>query len=236
MLAPDLPLFAVADGMGGHKAGRYASNYAVEAVHEYVRQEWMAGIPLDETVLRCAVDTANHLVFADAEQDRAKRGMGTTLTALMLVEDEFLICHVGDSKALRCRNGQCEQLTEDHSIIAERLRQGILSPEQAASHPQRSVLSRSLGTRRELEVDILRVPVVPGDVFVLASDGLFSGVDGETIAAVITEAISAQDACDELVTRACKADDSDNVTVLIVACRTITPADRKATNICQEDA
>lgn len=217
--SPDLHLFSVADGMGGHQAGERASNIAVEALHEYLRQARAKGLEPEGELLGRAFRTANSLILEDARGQPGREGMGTTLTAILLAGRGYRIGHVGDSRIWRIRGDEAEQLTEDHSLVAAQVRDGSLSPEEAESHPMRHVLSRSLGIQEELEVDVLEGKVEPGDAFVLASDGLVRALDGPAIAAILAAAPDAAAASRELVERACELDGGDNVTAVVVSCR-----------------
>ncbi len=166
------PLFAVADGMGGAQAGEIASHLAAAAVSR--------GEPIGESGEERVVgliQEANRSVFERASADETVSGMGTTMTVALVDNGIVWIGHVGDSRAYLVRDGRLEQLTEDHSLVAELVRSGKLTPEEAGAHPHRSVITRALGTEPEVEVDAFSVEPRPGDVFMLCSDGLTSMVD-----------------------------------------------------------
>jgi PPM family protein phosphatase len=203
------PLFAVADGMGGAQAGELASRLAVEA---------MGGEPESsgEERLATLIREANRRVFARSHEDAAASGMGTTMTAA-LVGDEgtVTIGHVGDSRAYRLRADRLEQLTEDHSLVAELVRTGRLSAEEAETHPQRSVITRALGTDPEVDVDVFTVQAEPGDLFLLCSDGLTTMVDDDEIRRTVSEGRDdLESAARELVARANRGGGEDNITVV----------------------
>ena len=206
-------LFVVCDGMGGHAAGEVASRLAVETVVE----NWVGSTGgAAHQLMRSAVRSANSIVFS-ASLDAETRGMGTTLTALALVGDEALeavIGHVGDSRAYRVRHGQCEQLTADHSRVGEMLRMRLITPEQAKTHPARSQLSRSLGGEPAVQVDIVRNPVMPKDVFVLCCDGVWDLVSMREIAHATAK--GAVEGAEELIALALDRGAPDNVTVVVV--------------------
>ena len=209
------PLFVVADGMGGHAAGEIASRLAVEAAIG-AWQNGVAGAPHQS--LRSAARVANTAVF-DAALDAERRGMGTTLTALTLAGREAVVAHVGDSRAYLVRGDQCSQLTSDHSRVGEMIRMKLITPEQAASHPARSMLTRSLGGDVALQVDVGRHPISRGDVLVLCSDGLWEVVSRADIAASVArfpESGPPADVADHLVETALERDATDNVTVVVV--------------------
>ena len=210
------PLWVVADGMGGHAAGEVASKLAVDTVME----AWTAGSPAPPASLRGAVRQANVAVH-DAGMESRHRGMGTTLTALTLAGRDAVIAHVGDSRAYLVRRQQCTQLTTDHSRVAELLRMRLISPEQAADHPARSMLTRSLGADMIVQVDLVKQSIETGDVFVLCSDGLWDMV-GRNDVADISAAIGSDDlptpvdAARRLVHTAIKRGAADNVTAVVV--------------------
>jgi protein phosphatase len=181
-LVCDPPLFAVADGMGGAQAGELASELAAAALRERSDRE-----PGGETQVVELVREANRRVHQRALDDASASGMGTTMTVALFGEDEgsVTIGHVGDSRAYILREGRLEQLTDDHSLVAELVRRGELSEAEAEVHPQRSVITRALGTDPDVDVDTFTVPAKAGDVFLLCSDGLTTMVDVEGIAALV---------------------------------------------------
>jgi serine/threonine protein phosphatase PrpC len=179
----DPPLFAVADGMGGAQAGEVASSLAAEAVKVGNTPDAIAG---GEERVAELIQEANRRVHQRAVDDESASGMGTTMTiALFHADGSISIGHVGDSRAYLHRDGRLEQLTDDHSLVAELVRRGELSPEEAEVHPQRSVITRALGTDPDVDVDTFTVQAVAGDVFLLCSDGLTTMVDVDTIADVV---------------------------------------------------
>jgi PPM family protein phosphatase len=177
----DPPLFAVADGMGGAQAGEVASSLAAAALRE--RGDGDSG---GEERVADLIQEANRRVHQRAVDDEAASGMGTTMTvALFHPDGSISIGHVGDSRAYLLRDGRLEQLTDDHSLVAELVRRGELSPEEAEVHPQRSVITRALGTDPDVDVDTFTVQASEGDVFLLCSDGLTTMVDVDAITAVV---------------------------------------------------
>jgi protein phosphatase len=203
------PLFAVADGMGGAQAGEVASRLAIEALKEH----GSAG----EGVERVAalVQAANRRIWERAGEDASAQGMGTTMTLALVEEAEVAIGHVGDSRAYRIRDGDVEQLTDDHSLVGELMRSGKLSPEEAEAHPQRSVITRALGTDPDVDVDTFSVDARPGDVFLICSDGLTTMVDEEAILEEVERNRGDLDgAAKALVRRANKGGGEDNITVV----------------------
>ena len=198
------PLFAVADGMGGAQAGEVASAIAVETLAA-------AG---DEP-LAAAAERANARIFALAKANDERAGMGTTLTAFRLRGAQAEFVHIGDSRAYLLRGGRLEQLTEDHSLVGQWLREGAITPEEAAVNRYRSVLSRALGTEPEAAVDRFVCDLAPGDVVLLCSDGLSGSVPAERLAEVLAGP-DADEAAHVLVRDAKNHGGHDNITVVVV--------------------
>jgi protein phosphatase len=206
------PLFAVADGMGGAQAGEIASRLAAEALRESPGDE--AG----EERVAALIREANRRVYVRSQEDSAATGMGTTMTVAVLEDGLVRIGHVGDSRAYLIRNGLLEQLTEDHSLVAELMRDGKLSPEEAETHPQRSVITRVLGTEPDVDVDTFSVAARPGDLFLLCSDGLTTMVGDEMILRIVQrERRDLTKAARALVSAANGAGGEDNITVVFFA-------------------
>jgi PPM family protein phosphatase len=217
------PLFVVADGLGGHAAGEVASRIATERTVEH----WRGAAGEDPAkALRGAVRAANAAVHA-ASFDPGRGGMASTLTALTVAGREAHIAHVGDSRAYLVRGDSCLQLTSDHSRVGEMLRMKLLTPEQAANHPARSQLTRSLGSAPGLQVDLVRHELRAGDVFVLCTDGLWGEMaQSELVDAVrgVVAAGTAQAAALALYELAVARQAADNVTALVVAVLADLPA------------
>ena len=207
----DPPLFAVADGMGGAQAGEVASRLAAAAFREYHEADSLA----PEERVEALVQEANRRIYARSREDANATGMGTTVTAALLEGDSVAIGHVGDSRAYRIRDDRLEQLTQDHSLVADLMRSGRLTQEEADAHPQRSVITRALGTDPEVDVDTLAVGLEPGDVFLLCSDGLTTMVPDEEILRIVHESGSLEGAAKALVKAANKRGGEDNVTVVL---------------------
>jgi protein phosphatase len=179
----DLAVYFVADGMGGHAAGEVASHEAVETAFGMIRRA-RPGLhalhaPVDEAhaiaakrAMESAIQAATYMVYSMAELDREKSGMGTTMTGLLVLGDHAVIAQVGDSRIYQIRDGLAEQVTEDHTLIAWQLRQGLITPEQARTSTQKNVITRAVGNREYVQVDTTIVPLQTGDRFLLCSDGL----------------------------------------------------------------
>jgi PPM family protein phosphatase len=203
-----LNLVAVADGMGGHRGGEVASATALAAL----RQAMASGQPL-----RDAIEGANDAVLEKSGSDHQLQGMGTTLTAGTLGTDgSMLIGHVGDSRAYLLRDGELSQITNDHSLVAEMVRTGQLTPEQAESHPQRSTITRALGIDPAVDVDVYPVDLRPGDRILLCSDGLTTMVRPGEIEEILDEEPDAERAAQRLVDAANAAGGEDNITAVVV--------------------
>ena len=204
------PLFAVADGMGGAKAGEVASAVAVEAVEGATESGESA-----ETELANIVRQANRRIYDLAVADESRRGMGTTLTLAKVHGDEVSLAHVGDSRAYLLRGGELEQLTRDHSLVAELERSGQITPEAAEHHPQRSIITRALGPEPDVEVDTYTLAGRDGDTFLICSDGLTSMISDDEVASILRSAGSLDEAADELVRAANQSGGKDNITVIL---------------------
>jgi len=205
------PLFAVADGMGGAQAGEVASRLAADSV----REAKLGDLPSPEQTVDI-IREANRRVYAYSSENASTRGMGTTMTVALVEGSVVTIGHVGDSRAYLLREDQLTQLTQDHSLVAELVRSGRLSPKEAESHPRRSVITRALGTESDVEVDVFSIRAQSGDLFLLCSDGLTSMVSDEEIAKLLVAARADLDSAGEkLVAAANQAGGEDNITVVL---------------------
>ncbi len=214
LLVIDDRLYAVADGMGGHRGGEVASALALESLagnlHEPSTRALVAG-----------VTTANQVVHERSSADPELRGMGTTLIALALIvgpdgDERLAMANVGDSRAYRYRGDHLEQITEDHSLVESLVRQGRITPEEAATHPQRNIITRALGVDPQVEVDAWELPAVAGDRYLLCSDGLFNEVESATIAATLQRHGDPTEAAHELGRLANEGGGRDNITCVVV--------------------
>jgi protein phosphatase len=224
------PLFAVADGMGGAQAGEIASRLAATALRD-PRPDEASGEPLVVSLIQ----EANRRVYERAHEDVAASGMGTTMTAALLEGDTVAIGHVGDSRAYRIRDSALEQLTEDHSLVAELVRSGKLSPEEAEVHPQRSVITRALGTEPDVDVDSFSITVRAGDVLMLCSDGLTSMVaDRRILELVEKHRDDLERAGKALVDEANREGGEDNITVILFEVAA-SPTDTATTQVSRDE-
>jgi PPM family protein phosphatase len=204
------PLFVVADGMGGAQAGEVASRLAAET--------FASGLPDDGTSeqrLETRVREANARIHELSQEDRALNGMGTTLTAAYLDGDELALAHVGDSRAYLLRDGELSRLTRDHTLVEELVRRGELTEQEAAEHPQRSIITRALGPEPDIDIDLHTHRARAGDVVLLCSDGLTGMIGEDEVADILARAGSLGDAGRALVAAANDAGGRDNITVVL---------------------
>src|SRR5215208_2044341 len=204
------PLFAVADGMGGAQAGEVASRIAAGAFERgRLSKEAPAEGQLEQIAQR-----ANREIHKLAQEDSSRAGMGTTLTAALLRDDEVAFGHVGDSRAYLLRARKLKRLTKDHSLVEELRRQGRLTEEQAEEHPQRSIITRALGPEPSVNVDTMTFPARDGDVFLLCSDGLTTMVSDEEIREILVRSKTLRSAVNRLVHAANRGGGRDNITAV----------------------
>jgi PPM family protein phosphatase len=204
------PFFAVADGMGGARAGEVASAIAAEAFDGATAAGEAA-----EAQLARILREANRRIYDLAVTDESHRGMGTTLTAAKVHDGEVSLGHVGDSRAYRMRDGELEQITRDHSLVAELERSGQITPEAAEHHPQRSIITRALGPEPDVEVDTYTLSAREGDLFLLCSDGLTSMISDDEVAAILRTSGTLDNAADALIKAANQSGGKDNITVVL---------------------
>jgi serine/threonine protein phosphatase PrpC len=220
-------IFVVCDGMGGQAAGEVASKMAVDTMLTYFRTGSADGVfPLVGTPredvsehanrLASAIYLANTAIHEGATQHAAQAGMGSTIVAVLLHDGFFSIGHVGDSRIYLIRQGEIQQLTQDHSLVMEQVRRGLITREQAATSDMQNIIIRALGTEETVQPDLDDLMAMPGDVLVMVSDGLTRHVSDEEILSTITSSASLRFACDSLVEAARDAGGEDNITVLLL--------------------
>ena len=222
----ELGLYVVADGMGGHASGEIASAEAVDAVCSLVRkgESTLVQIATGDNhpdllrgavrLLESAVQNATYMVFGIAQHEPEQRGMGTTVSTLAVAGNYGIIAQVGDSRVYLVRDGIAAQLTIDHTLVAWQVRQGIITAEEAAISPHRNVITRAVGSREYVQVDTRFVEVLPGDVFVLCSDGLHGFCDGAEIAEIIAN--EDDNAAQAFIDVANARGGRDNITAVVV--------------------
>jgi PPM family protein phosphatase len=208
VIAP--PFFAVADGMGGAKAGEVASAMAAETFEG----ESDSGEPAEAQLTRILRE-ANRRIYELAVSDDSHRGMGTTVTAAKVTGNQVSLGHVGDSRAYRLRDGELEQLTRDHSLVAELERSGQITPEAAEHHPQRSIITRALGPEPDVQVDTYTLAGRDGDLFLICSDGLTSMISDDELASILRSSDTLEEVADSLVRAANQSGGKDNITVVL---------------------
>ncbi len=222
----ELNLYIVADGMGGHAAGEVASQLAVEQISRYFespvddkdKDATRPKIQQGELQLAEAIARANRKIFAASAKDPALGGMGTTVVALLATPEEVSIGFIGDSRVYLHQNKTVQQLTDDHSLVNQYVKKGLIAPEAAESHPQKHVLSRALGTAPEVEVETFTRTPAPGDIYLLCSDGLSNKLSASELNTIILETQGGLDAIGTgMVQRAKKKGGEDNISLVLVA-------------------
>jgi serine/threonine protein phosphatase PrpC len=219
------PVFAVADGMGGHSAGEVASAIALKTVKQTLGRITDAK-HMSRRLIQ-SIEKANAAVYERSETEIKKRGMGTTLTVSILLGNRFFVGHVGDSRAYLLRNGNLSQITEDHSWVAEMVKKGVLSPEQAETHPQRSMLTRALGIERAVHIDTSSLEVKAGNKLLLCTDGLTSMLNDQQIEKIVSEPLDPQSVCRKLVDTANQEGGHDNITTIVIEIEDVTEPNDK---------
>ena len=206
-------LFVVADGMGGHKAGDYASRVAVEVMAEYIRNE-ESGLPI--LALRKGIEEANRIVLRASLIDIDKEGMGTTIVAAVLDEDRLITANVGDSRLYIINENSIRQVTVDHSYVEEMIRRGRIAREDARKHPDKNMITRAVGVFPDVEVDFFETKVAPGDTVLLCTDGLTNMVEDEDIKRIILGQRDIVEKTESLIKAANQNGGTDNITVLLI--------------------
>jgi serine/threonine protein phosphatase PrpC len=226
-LAPEIGLFVLSDGMGGLEAGEVASRLAVETVIEHCEQaeadpslavfgKHIEGVSETCNRMASAVRLANTAIYENARNKGGKASMGATIVVTRFVEDRVCIAHVGDSRAYLLRAGQFDQLTEDHSFVADQVRRGMLTQEEASRSKMHNVLTRALGIDPQVDVDVTEELLMENDVYLVCSDGLFRELSNAQIIGVLEETDDPQRAASRLIDMANQAGGGDNITVIIM--------------------
>lgn len=226
LLSPELELMMVADGMGGHVGGELASKLCVETTQQILTEldrdpestveEGSEVKPGDfQSYLRYAISSASGRIFHKSHEEPALKGMGTTAVAALFRKNMVYIANVGDSRAYRIREGKIEQITEDHSLVGEQVKAGILSPEEAKSHRFKNIITRSVGFQEAVQADVDIRTVQVGDRYLLCSDGLSNMLDDTDLCRVVSANSDAEQACQQLIDLANERGGDDNITVVI---------------------
>jgi protein phosphatase len=226
-LAPEMGLFVLSDGMGGLEAGEVASRLAVETVVEHCQQaeadpalavfgKQIEGVSEASNRIASAVRLANSEIYENARNRGGNAAMGATIVVARCLADRVCIAHVGDSRAYLLRAGQLDQLTEDHSFVADQVRRGMITPEEASRSRMHNVLTRALGIDPQVEVDVTEELLMDDDIYLVCSDGLFRELSGAQITGVLEETDDPQRAASRLVDLANQAGGGDNITVIVL--------------------
>lgn len=222
-----LGLYIVADGMGGHAAGDVASQEAVDAVYNMIRRDHAkitnvaAGdtspesLRLAKRLIESAVQAATYMVYGIAQHSPNQKGMGTTVSTLVLAGNLAFTGQVGDSRIYLIRDGKATQVTEDHTLVAWQVKRGILTPQEAETSPHRNVITRAVGSRDYVQVDVNILEIMPGDAFLVCSDGLYGHVRDDEIAPLV--ALGPDTAAKRFVSLANERGGKDNITAIVVA-------------------
>jgi len=217
----DYGLFIVADGMGGHTGGDKASTMAIEIVRDFVKKAlsdseitWPLGIddslPMEINAISVGIRLANRHIFNQSKD------MGTTIVVLLMRDNKAYICHVGDSRLYRIRNNMIEQLTEDHSLVADEIRRGTITKENGKHYPLRHVITRAIGMSADIHCDCTVEDLMEKDIFLLCSDGLSGMLDDPEILKIIMEEDNIGECCERLVKMANQKGGNDNITAVLV--------------------
>ena len=212
-IGPFPNLLTVADGMGGHKAGDFASSYTVNVLKDELKKT-----PMDkpEEILRSVVSIANHKLIEAASRDIKLEGMGTTLVVLTVYKDEALAANIGDSRLYEISQKQIRQISEDHSLVAELVRKGELSATEARRHPDKNIITRALGIQDEAQIDLFPFRVETGNRYLLCSDGLTNMVEDAELCRLISQKKDISEIGAELILKANKNGGLDNIAVVLV--------------------
>jgi protein phosphatase len=219
----DLYLCVVADGMGGHNAGEVASAMAVQKIVEFIREKYIGVLTEPDTteekifgLIKDAIYYSNDKIYKKSLLSAECVGMGTTLSMILIKGNSLYYGHIGDSRIYLIRKNEIARLTEDHSLVEELVKKGIIKPEEAASHPQKNVMTRALGTEYDIEADLGRMDIMDEDYVLLCSDGLSNMLKDDDIKKTVLSAESVEQACDDLINKAKENGGFDNITVVVI--------------------
>jgi serine/threonine protein phosphatase PrpC len=226
LVAPDLGLFAVCDGMGGHACGALAAEMAVEAISQFVERSkgsdvtWPFGFDVELSTnanrLITAIKLANSIIWKQSEHSATHAGMGSTVAAVLLDDSQATVANVGDSRVSLLREKGLKQISKDHTIVASLVEQGTIPAAAARTHPMRNVLLQAAGSSGNVKVHLFEQATEPGDIFLLSSDGLHGVVDEQAICDTLLAAEDAESAVRKLVEMARDAGGPDNISVVVV--------------------
>ncbi len=221
--AAELYLCIVADGMGGRNAGEVASSMAVHEVVQYIKEKHFnvltdINTPEDQILelINQAIHYSNDKIYKKSLLNSECGGMGTTLSMVLVRDSKLFYGHIGDSRIYFIRNNEISRLTEDHSLVAELVKQGTIKPEEANTHPQKNIITRALGTEFDIEADLGKLDIMANDYFLLCSDGLSNLVEDRDIRDTVLQSPDIETACDQLIEKAKKNGGYDNITVVVI--------------------
>lgn len=214
----DKRLLIIADGMGGHNAGEVASKIAVDTVEQYLNtilhSDYELKVERIKDILMDAISAANGEIYRQSLKEASLRGMGTTIIIVLIIDNKMHIGHVGDSRGYLIRDGHIEQITEDHTLVTELVKNGTITELEAMNHPKRNVITRALGTDISSKIDYIGKDLQKDDIIILCTDGLSDMIKNYEIKDIITDSPDLQSGCDELVDLANLKGGFDNITLI----------------------
>lgn len=212
-------IFALADGMGGHKKGEVASKIAVESIIDFLKNNMLksCGIKMDylDDVIKQGYNYANQKIYAKSKEDISCEGMGTTLVVAVVYKDDVIIANVGDSRCYLLHNDNLKKVTKDHSVVEELVNANLITEEEARVHPRRNQITRAMGAEEIIIVDIFREKIEKNDMLLLASDGLTGSVEDKDIKNIILQNKDIKDICTDLINEANNNSGKDNISVIL---------------------
>ena len=211
-------VYIVADGMGGHKAGSYASSSAVKFLDEFMKDHFEIGFDLEDDItqfLKRAIKHVNYQLFKKSKSDPDYMGMGTTLTMATIIEDMLYVAHVGDSRLYTINNNGIYQVTKDHSLVQEMVSKGLISSQEAIKHPRRHIITRAVGTYEKVQVDTYHLDLDGAEYIFLCSDGVTTMLSDQEIHTIITSKSNLEEKTSELINAANNRGGIDNITVVL---------------------
>lgn len=214
----EFPLFIVADGMGGHKAGEIASNMAVSTIKNIflINKENLNSEEEIVSTIKEAIEKANHKIYQKSKENLEYEGMGTTVTIAYIFKNEIYIGHVGDSRAYYVDDNNIVQITEDHSLVNELIKNGSITKDQGKNHPQRNIITRAIGTSNDIKADIHTMEYKENDKLIICSDGLTNMLNEDKIIEVVNGDGDIMEKCEKLVLNAKRNGGLDNITVVMI--------------------
>lgn len=212
-------IFALADGMGGHKKGEVASKIAVDSIIDFLKENILksCGIKMDylDDVIKQGYNYANQKIFDKVSEDSSCEGMGTTLVVAVIYKDDMIMANVGDSRGYLLHNDEFRRITRDHSVVEELVNANLITEEEARVHPRRNQITRAMGAEEIIIVDIFREKIEKGDMILLATDGLTGCVEDEDIKNIIKQDKDIKEICEDLINQANDNSGKDNISVIL---------------------